>query len=34
MTNDRKKAEEQFGIIADRKGYYQHQARKILKKID
>ena len=34
MTNDRKKAEEQFGMIADRKGYYQNQARKILKKID
>jgi hypothetical protein len=34
MTNDRKKAEKQFGMIADRKGYYQHQARKILKKID
>jgi len=34
MTNDRKKAEEQFGIIANQKGYYQHQARKILKKMD
>jgi tetratricopeptide (TPR) repeat protein len=34
MTNDRKKAEEQFGLIADRKGFYQHQARKILKRID
>ena len=34
MTDDRKKAEEQFGMIADRNGYYQHQARKILKKIN
>jgi tetratricopeptide (TPR) repeat protein len=34
MTNDLTKAEEQFGMIADRKGYYQHQARKILKKIN
>jgi tetratricopeptide (TPR) repeat protein len=34
MMNDRKKAGEQFGMIADRKGYYQHQARKILKRIN
>ena len=34
MTDNRKKAEEQFEMIADREGYYQHQARKILKKID
>jgi len=34
MTNDRKKALEQFGMIAGREGYYQHQARRILKKID
>jgi tetratricopeptide (TPR) repeat protein len=34
MTNDRKKAEEQFKMIADGKGYYQHQARKVLKKMN
>jgi hypothetical protein len=34
MTNNREKAEEQFGMIADQNGYYQHQARKILKKIN
>jgi hypothetical protein len=34
MTDDRKKAEEQFGMIADQKGYYFRQARKILKKIN
>lgn len=33
MTDDLKKAREQFMIIEDRKGYYQHQARKILRRI-
>jgi len=34
MTDDREKAEEQFGMIAEQKGYYHRQARKILKKIN
>ncbi|MBN1414215.1 MAG: hypothetical protein JW973_03865 [Bacteroidales bacterium] len=33
MTNEFKKAKEQFTIIENRKGYYQHQARKILRRI-
>jgi len=33
MTNNRTKAEEQFAIIAERKGFYQHQARKILRRM-
>ena len=33
MTEDMQKAREQFRLIANRKGYYQYQARKILRRI-
>jgi tetratricopeptide (TPR) repeat protein len=33
MTDDIKKARDQFARIEDRNGYYQHQARKILRRI-
>jgi tetratricopeptide (TPR) repeat protein len=34
MTDNRDKAREQFGMIAGRDGYYQHQARRILRKMN
>ena len=33
MTDDLEKARDQFMLIENRKGYYQHQARRILRKI-